>query len=258
LDWDSFEAAVGARTRVVAVGAASNALGTINDVQRAAALAHQAGAICFVDAVHFAAHGRVDIGRFGCDFLACSSYKFYGPHLGILYGRRELIEALDVPKLQPAPETSPERLETGTQNHEGIVGARAAVDFIAGLGDRGTRRAQLDQAAARLHDEGQRLVGRLWDGLGEIKGVTRFGPPPSRPRTPTVAFTVAGHPAGAVARHLAAAGVFVSHGDFYAATAVERLGQASQGVVRAGCACYTTQDEVDRLLAGVVRIVEKS
>lgn len=257
LDWDSFEAAVGARTRVVAVGAASNALGTINDVRRAAALAHQAGSICFVDAVHFAAHGRADVGRLDCDFLACSSYKFYGPHLGILYGRRELIETLDLPKLQPAPESSPERLETGTQNHEGIVGARAAVDFIAGLGDGGTRRARLEHAAARLHHEGQRLVERLWEGLGQIKGVTRYGPPPSRPRTPTVAFTVPGHSAAEVARRLAAAGVFVSHGDFYAATAIERLGQASQGVVRAGCACYTTQDEVDRLLSGVGRIAEK-
>jgi len=248
------ERAIGPRTRVVAIGAASNALGTINDVPRATALARAVGAVSFVDAVHFAAHGRVDVTEFGCDFLACSSYKFYGPHLGILFGRRDLIAALDLPKLEPAPESAPERLETGTQNHEGIVGAAAAVDFLAGLGEGGSRRQRLAEAARRLHLEGHRLVSRLWAGLGAIRGVRRHGPAPSRPRTPTVAFTVEGIPAEQVARQLADQGVFVSHGDFYATTVVERLGFAGPGVVRAGCACYTTENEVDRLLAGVAAV----
>jgi len=251
LDWTALEAAIGPATRILAIGAASNALGTVSDVRRAAQLAHRAGALCFVDAVHFAAHGRIDVAAFDCDFLACSSYKFYGPHLGILYGRHRLLADLDVPKLLPAPEAPPERLETGTQNHEGIVGARAAVEWLGSLGGGDTLAARLDDALHRLHLRGQDLVQRLWDGLSAIRGVHLFGPPPSRPRTPTVAFTVEGHPSLAVAQRLAGQGVFVSHGDFYATTAVARLGQAREGVVRAGCACYTTEAEVDRLIRGV-------
>jgi cysteine desulfurase family protein (TIGR01976 family) len=258
LDWHSLEAAIGQRTRVVAIGAASNALGTISDVHRAAGLARAAGAISFVDAVHFAAHGRVDVRAIGCDFLACSSYKFYGPHLGILFGREELIAGLDVPKLAPAPESAPERLETGTQNHEGIMGAAAAVEFLAGLGEGDTRHARLDDAARRLHGHGQALVQRLWDGLSAVSGVRRYGPPPTRPRTPTVAFTLEGHPAVEVARCLAEQGVFVSHGDFYATTVIDRLQLADEGVVRAGCACYTTEDEVDRLVRGVAALAGRA
>jgi cysteine desulfurase family protein (TIGR01976 family) len=258
LDWSSLEAAIRPRTRVLAIGAASNALGTVSDVTRASRLARAAGVISFIDAVHFAAHGRVDVRAIGCDFLACSSYKFYGPHLGILYGREELIAGLDVPKLAPAPESAPERLETGTQNHEGIVGAAAAVNFLAALGEGGTRRARLDDAALRLHTHGQALVERLWNGLGAIGGVRRYGPPPSRPRTPTVAFTLDGHPAVEVARWLAEQGVFVSHGDFYATTVIDRLQLGDEGVVRAGCACYTTEDEVDRLVRGVASLAARA
>ncbi len=254
LDWTAFEAALSPRVRLVAIGAASNALGTITDVSRAATLARQAGALSFVDAVHYAAHGGVDVRAIGCDFLACSAYKFYGPHIGILYGRRERLEAVDVPKLRPAPDSAPERLETGTQNHEGIVGAAAAVDFIASLGAGATPASRLRSAARRLHDQGQALVERLWDGLGSVAGVRRYGPPPSRPRTPTVVFTVRGVPSEEVAGALVEDGVFVSHGDFYAQTVIERLGLTEEGVVRAGCACYTTADEVDRLLEGVSRI----
>lgn len=254
LDWAAFDAALGPRTRLVAIGAASNALGTITDVARAAERARQVGALSFVDAVHFAAHGGVDVRRIGCDFLACSAYKFYGPHIGILYGRRERILELDVPKLRPAPDTAPERLETGTQNHEGMVGAAAAVDFIASLGEEGTRAERLRQAGMVLHQHGQALVERMWQGLGAIKGVERFGPPPSRPRTPTVVFRVKGTPSELVATRLVDDGVFVSNGDFYAATVIERLGLSAEGVVRAGCACYTTAAEVDRLLEGVARI----
>jgi cysteine desulfurase family protein (TIGR01976 family) len=257
LDWDSFEGAVGPRTRVVAVGAASNALGTVNDVRRATALAHAVGALCFVDAVHWAAHGRIDVRAIGCDALACSSYKFYGPHLGILFGTESLLRELDLPKLIPAPETVPERVETGTQNHEGIVGAGAAVEFIAGLGQGASRPARLDDALARLHVHGQALVERLWDGLGRIAGVRRYGAPPARPRTPTIAFTLTGHTAEDVARRLAERGVFVSHGDFYATTVVERLGCAAEGVVRIGCACYTTPQEVERLLEGVAALADR-
>jgi len=258
LDLQALTAALGPRTRLLALGAASNALGTINDVREMAARAHAAGALVFVDAVHYAPHSRVDVRNLGCDFLACSAYKFYGPHVGILYGRQERLANLDVPKLEPAPDAAPERLETGTQNHEGIVGTAAAVDFLAALAEGpegpaagGDRRGALSAVLAALHDRGQRLVTRLWEGLGAIPGVTLHGPPPSAPRTPTVAFTVAGRASHEVARALAHRAVFVSNGDFYATTAVRRLGHAEHGVVRAGCACYTTREEVDRLIEGV-------
>ena len=250
LDWERLEELLGSGPRLLAIGAASNALGTISDVQKAAAMARSAGTLTFVDAVHYAPHELVDVAKIGCDFLACSAYKFYGPHIGILFGREEVVRSLDVPKLGPAPESVPERLETGTGNHEGMVGAAAAVDFLASLGTGTTRRGRLESALVELHSRGQGLVKRLWAGLSAIDGVKLYGPEPSTPRTPTVAFTVAGKPADAVARHLAERAVFVSSGDFYATTVVERLG-VSDGLVRAGCACYTTEEEVDRLVEGV-------
>jgi cysteine desulfurase family protein (TIGR01976 family) len=251
LDMQALAAAVGPKTRLVAIGAASNALGTINDVRRAADLAHAAGALAFVDAVHYAPHALVDVQALGADFLACSAYKFYGPHVGVLWGRQGLIDALDLPRLVPAPSTSPENLETGTQNHEGIVGAAAAVEFLASLAEGPTRRARLEAAFAALHARGQELLERLWSGLRAIPGVTVYGPPPGEPRTPTVSFVVRGVPSVQVARTLADEAVFASNGDFYATTVIERLGHAAEGVVRAGCACYTTAEEVDRLIAGV-------
>jgi cysteine desulfurase family protein (TIGR01976 family) len=257
LDLDDVARAIGPRTRLVAIGAASNVIGTINDVRRIADLAHAAGALVFVDAVHYAPHTLVDVAALGADFLACSAYKFYGPHIGILWGRQALIEALDAPRLVPAPAYAPERLETGTQNHEGILGAAAAVDFLASLGHGATRRARLADAYATLHARGQELVERLWSGLREIPGVTVYGPPPGEPRTPTVSFAVRGVPSEDVARALAERAVFVSNGDFYAPTAVARLGRADDGVVRAGCACYTTADEIDRLVDGVRELVRR-
>ncbi len=254
LDWRSLESAITDRTRLVAIGAASNAVGTISDVARAAALARARGALTFVDAVHYAPHTLVDVRALGCDLLACSPYKFYGPHTGVLYGRRDLLNRMNVPRLDPAPDADGERLETGTQNHEGIIGAAAAVEFLASIGDGMQRRQRLASAFAVLHQRAHALFTRLWDGLGAIPGVTRYGPPHSSPRTPTAAFTVRGVDSTSVARSLAEAGVFVSHGDFYASTIVALLGHAVDGVVRAGCACYTSDDEVDRLLAGVTAL----
>lgn len=251
LDWAHFEAQLNARTKIVAIGAASNALGTITDIGRAVSLAHAVGAKVFVDAVHYAPHQLVDVREWACDYLGCSAYKFYGPHIGILYGRNELLAALDFPKLQPSSNTAPERAETGTQNHEGIAGAAAAVDFLASLAPGASRRASLQAAFEELHRRGAELVRQLWDGLSEIDGVRLYGPSPGMPRTPTISFTVAGIPAQEVSRALAQKGVFVSHGDFYATTIVERLGQMADGLVRAGCACYTTSEEIDRLVAGV-------
>ena len=255
LDWTDFERKLGPRTKVLAIGAASNAIGTITDVARATRLARAAapGVLVFVDAVHYAPHNLVDVRAIDCDYLACSAYKFYGPHIGVLYGKHERLAALDVPKLAPAPEEAPERMETGTQNHEGIIGAAAAVDFLECLApDAGAhRRDRLTASFAELHRRGDLLVRRLWDGLGAIKDVRRYGPPPGEPRTPTVSFTMAGVSTEQIARSLAKRGIFVSNGDFYATTVVERLGQSADGIVRVGCACYTTMEEVERLLEAV-------
>ena len=258
LDWQHFSEQLSRRTKLVAIGAASNALGTINDVPRAAELAHAHGAQLFVDAVHFAPHQLVDVQALGCDFLACSAYKFYGPHLGILFGRHELLTAVDFPKLEPAPNDAPERGETGTQNHEGIAGAEAAINFLASLGEGGRRRERLASAFAALESQGQELVRRLWLGLEGIEGVKTWGPRPDELRTPTVAFTLPRMPAREVASGLAKKGIFVSDGDFYAATVVARLGLAERGgLVRAGCACYTTVEEVERLIDGVRELAQK-
>ena len=254
LDWSDLEASITPRTKLLAIGAASNALGTITDVARATQLAHAVGALSFVDAVHYAPHVLVDAQAIGCDYLACSAYKFYGPHIGVLWGKRALIESLDAPRLDPAPQDSPERLETGTQNHEGIVGAAAAVEFLASLSpdhrDR-TRRESLASTFAALHARGMSLLEKLWNSLAEIDGLTLHGPKPGTPRTPTLSFTMRGMKTDDIATALAKRGVFVSNGDFYAATIVERLGLVPDGLLRVGCSCYTTESEVDRLIEGV-------
>ena len=253
LDWSDLEAAITPRTKLLAINAASNALGTITDITRATALAHSVGAHVFVDAVHYAPHMLVDVQAIGCDFLGCSAYKFYGPHIGVLWGKRDLIESLDAPRLAPAPQESPERLETGTQNHEGIVGAAAAVDFLASLanGDSGPRRDALRASFSALHARGEALLVKLWSSLSHIDGLTLYGPKPGTPRTPTLSFTLRGFSTDDVAIALAKQGVFVSNGDFYAATIVERLGLVPDGLVRVGCSCYTSEDEVGRLIDGV-------
>jgi cysteine desulfurase family protein (TIGR01976 family) len=271
LDWAHLASLLGPRTRLLAVGAASNALGTITDVARAAGLARHVGALTFVDAVHWAPHALVDVRRLaaaGVDFLACSAYKFHGPHVGMLWGRAELVAALDVPRVAPSPDVGAERLEAGTKNFEGLAGTRAAVDFLASLGDgpggapgdgpdapnaAGGRRARLARAYARLGAHEAAVARRLWDGLRALPGVAVYGPPPGTPRTPTVSFNVQGRAPVEVARHLAARGVFASHGNFYAATVAARLG-LPDGMVRAGGACYTTLGEVDRLVAGVAEL----
>jgi cysteine desulfurase family protein (TIGR01976 family) len=258
LDWQDLEAKVNKRTKVLAIGVASNALGTINDVRRATEIAHNAGALLFADGVHSTPHIPTNVKAWGCDFLACSAYKFYGPHMGVLYGRNELLQSIDFPKLVPAPDCAPKRAETGTLNHEGIAGTAAAVDFLASLAMGSSRREQLQAALASLDARGHQLVTEMWEGLSNIPGVTVFGPTPADRRTPTVSFIVRGVASAEVSAHLAKRGVFVSHGNFYAATVVERLGFKSDGVVRAGCACYTTSEEVNRLVEGVREIARES
>lgn len=259
LDLRDLESKIGARTRLVAIGAASNALGTIVDVPRVAQMARARGALVFVDAVHYSPHVLVDVQQLDCDFLACSAYKFYGPHIGVLWGKKEHVERLDAPKLEPAPEESPERLETGTQNHEGIAGAGAAVAFLASLArdpDLDTR-AALVRSFEALHERGRELFARLHAGLSTIPGVQCFGLDPSGHRTPTLSFRIANRSSDDVAVALAHRGLFVSHGDFYATTIIQRLGEfgvGDDGVVRVGCSAYTTSDEIDRVVRAVSEI----
>jgi len=252
LDFDAYARALSPRTRVVAIGAASNALGTISDVRALIAMAKQTGAITVVDAVHYAPHHLVDVRAIDCDFLACSAYKFYGPHIGVLYGRAERIAALDVPRLEPSPNVGSERLETGTQNHEGIVGAAAAVDFIASLAaaESRSRRQRIAATFDALHHRGEQLVAQLWDGIGRMPWVTPVGPLPGSSRTATVSMKVRGG-SDAAARALAARGLFASNGDFYASTVARRLGVQDEGLLRIGCMAYTTDREIDRLLAAL-------
>lgn len=245
------------RTKLVAIGAASNAIGTINDIAAVCKLAREAGALSFVDAVHFAPHALIDVKAIGCDFLSCSAYKFYGPHIGILVGRKELLESIDFPKLRPAPDYAPERVETGTLSHESIVGAAAAVDFIASLGNGATRRERLANAFDEMHVRDTNLMKTLWNGLSQIDGVRVYGPGLAAPRTSLVSFTVADHPSEDVSKFLVGRGLFLSHGDFYAATVVERLSVEEQGLVRAGCSVYTTTEEVERLVDGIRAFVSE-
>jgi cysteine desulfurase family protein (TIGR01976 family) len=251
LNWDDLERFVGPKTKVLAIGAASNALGTINDLKRAVELAHNAGALVFVDAVHYAPHALIDVQQLDCDFLAMSAYKFYGPHAGALYAKQALYEQINFPRLVPAADYAPENAESGTQNHEAMVGTAAAVEFLASLGGESNLRESLRVAFREIHLRNMQLFDRLWHALSAMPNVTLYGPPPDSARTPTLAFTIAGLATSEAARRLSEKGLFLSHGDFYAATVVERLGLGDEGMIRAGCACYTTAEEIDRLIEAV-------
>ena len=248
---EDLERFIGPQTKLVAIGAASNALGTINDLAKVASMARRVGALVFVDAVHYVPHELLDVRQLDCDFVGMSAYKFYGPHIGVMYAKRELLEQIDFPKLVPAPDYAPENAETGTQNQEGMVGAAAAVDYLASLGKRASRRESLVSVFGEMHSRSLRLFERLWQGLTSMPRVTVYGPPPGSPRTATVSFTIPGCTSTDAARRLAEKGLFLSHGDFYAATIVKRLGLEPEGLIRAGCACYTTEEEIDRLIDGV-------
>jgi cysteine desulfurase family protein (TIGR01976 family) len=262
LDLEDFEAKLGPRTRLVAVGLASNAVGTVNDVSWIARRAHDEGALVFVDAVHFAPHGPIDVQDLGCDLLACSAYKFFGPHLGILYGREELLDSLPSYKVRPAHD----HWETGTQDHEGIAGTAAALDYLAEIGTRygigeagpyaasgfsGRRLAlKAGMAAIRRYEAG--LLVRLLDGLAGIPPLRVLGitdPAALEWRVPTVSFTLDGWAPRALAEELGRRGFFVWDGNMYAVELTERLGLAGRGgFVRVGLVHYNTADEVDRLL----------
>ncbi len=257
LDMGQLEALLNPRTRLVAVGYASNAVGTINDVARVVRLAHGVGALAFVDAVHYAPHGPIDVRALDCDFLVCSVYKFFGPHLGALYGKRVHLERLRPYKLRVATDELPYRWETGTQNHEALAGAAAAVDYIADLGREADpaardRRSAILAAYRAIGAYERALAERLIAGLLEIPGVRFYGiadPARMAERTPTVAIRMAGHSPQELARRLGERGIFTWDGNYYALDLSERLGvEESGGMLRIGLVHYNTAEEVERVL----------
>jgi cysteine desulfurase family protein (TIGR01976 family) len=266
LDWEAFETLVRPdRTKVVAVGYASNAVGTVNDVARVAKLARKAGAWSVVDAVHYALHGPIDVKAVGCDFLLCSAYKFFGPHVGLMYAAADATRQLEPLRLRTQEQHAPFIWETGTLNHEGLAGTIAAVDFIADLGARheaaleprcleglhGRRRAVVAGMLAGEAYE-QPLARWLRDELGAIPGVRIFGPPEGSPRTSTVSFTLDGFTAEQACRALGARGIFAWDGHFYAIRLIEVLGLVERGgLIRVGLAPYNTAIELERLVEAV-------
>ena len=272
LDREALEAAITPRTRLVALGYASNAVGTINDVARAVELAHAVGAWVYVDAVHYAPHGSIDVQALGCDLLVCSAYKFFGPHQGVLYGRYDLLDELPAYKVRPAGDLPPDKFETGTQNFEAMAGTTAAVDYLATVGRRYGSDPAAEVAGPDLPDtpawQGRRrdleaglgaicayergLCLRLVSGLESIPGLQVFGlTDPARfdRRVPTVSFRMAGLAPYEISQRLDGANIFAWAGNFYALAVTERLGiEAEGGLLRVGLVHYNTAEEVDTLL----------
>lgn len=260
LDQAHYHSLLNARTRLVAVGYASNATGTINPVGEMVRAAHAVGAEVYVDAVHYAPHGRISVRDLGCDYLVCSAYKYFGPHVGVLWGRRSHLERIRPYKLRPAPETLPGRWMTGTQNHEGIAGTAAAVEYLASLdqttresGD-ASRTAKLDRVFGRMRDYEAGLTRQLVEGLLEIPEVKIFGITKTgelAKRVPTVSIRWRKREPREIAQLLAEQGIYVWCGNHYALPFTERAGLEPGGTLRVGALHYNTSEEIDRLLAAL-------
>lgn len=256
LDLDDLSRQLGPRVRLLAVTCASNIVGTLNDVRRITQLAHEAGALVFLDAVHYAPHGLMDVQDWGCDFLACSAYKFFGPHVGILWGRRDLLASLPAYKLRPATDELPGRWMTGTQNHEGLAGVLAAIDYLASLaateGKTATRRQRLGQAFTAIREHERTLTERLLEGLAarprfRVWGITRCDHLDQR--VPTVSITAKDRTPLQIAEHLASREIYAWNGNMYALELTERLAlEEHGGLLRLGMVHYNTLEEIDRLL----------
>ncbi len=247
LDPDAVAAAITDHTRLVAVTHASNAIGSIVDVAAITALAHEREALVFVDAVHFAPHGLIDVAATGCDFLAASAYKFFGPHTGFVYGRIELMAELEAVKIRPAPDEPPGKWETGTQSFESLAGVEAAIEYIASLGAGDSRRARLVDAMGQIADHERVLTERFLAGISAQPQVRLFGVPEADGRTPTFAIAVDGRSPRDVAAYLGERGIAVWDGHYYALEVMDALGVlATGGLVRIGFVHYNTVEEVDR------------
>ena len=253
LDMADLEAQINSKTKIVATGYASNAVGTINDVRTIVEMAHAVGALAYIDAVQYAPHGPIDVQALDCDLLVCSAYKFFGPHVGILYGKLDLLDRLSAYKVRPADDHPPYKFETGTLNHEGIAGTRAAVEYLAQLTDaKGTRRERAVSGMTAIKEYEKTLSAKLISGLQQIKGLKIWGitnPAQLDRRVPTVSFTLEGHSPREIAEYLGRQGIFVWDGNYYALAVMERLGlEPTGGMVRVGPVHYNTLEEIDRLL----------
>lgn len=261
---DSLRDAIGPRTRLVAVGCASNATGGVNPVEAICAWARQAGALTFLDAVHYGPHGLIDVQHWGCDFLACSTYKFFGPHLGVLWGRGPLLQSLPAYKVRPAANDIPWRWMTGTQSHEAIVGALACVDYLADIGrtlladSSAARREGLAAAMQGIARYESELVWSLIEGLRSIEGVRVVGITDrhrSAERFSTISLTIEGWTPAALAAALAERGIYAWSGNYYALEFTERLGLEPHGMLRLGIVHYNLPEEIDRTLAAIEELV---
>jgi cysteine desulfurase family protein (TIGR01976 family) len=259
LDYEDMAAKIGPRTHVVAMGLSSNALGTVNDAAVARALSRAVGAILVLDAVHYAPHFPIDVAALDPDYLLCSAYKFYGPHVGILYARTGLLEKLEPDRLRTQDQTAPERFETGTLNHAALAGVKAAIEYMAAWGDGTTLRERIVSAVSAIAEHEHALARRYDETVRHVPGVQRWGVGfDEGPRAPTVSITIEGVTAEAAARRLGDQGVLVWDGNFYALRPIEVLGLVERGgVLRAGFSMYNTAEEVDRLLTGVAEIARR-
>ena len=250
LDYSDFREKINGHTKLVAMGLASNAFGTVNDFSRIRKITAQFGALLLVDAVHYAPHFPIDVERMDMDLLICSAYKFYGPHVGILYARKGLLDRLDTDRLRTQDQRAPYRIETGTLNHAAIAGVRSAVDYIAALGQGADRRSRIVDGMLRLGIHERALGAMMYQGLKEIPNVTLYGQSFDVPqRAPTVSFTVEGKKAAEISKHLAGRGICTWDGHFYAIRPMEVMGLLDRGgVTRVGVSLYTTAEEIIRLL----------
>ena len=264
LKMDDFRREMTPDTKVVAFNYASNAVGTITDVKQIVEMARSIGAYTVIDAVHFAAHGPIDVAQIGADFVLCSAYKFFGPHIGVMYAKKSSLERLETMQVRPARHYPPYRIETGTLNHEGIAGAAEAVEFVADIGvyfsdevqtevrNLQGRRRNVVVGLLAFEQYEEQLTDFLIQTLSNIEEITIYGPPEGHPRTSTVSFTYAGYNARRVAEYLDSKGFLVWDGDFFATKLVERLGLSDQGgLVRVGIAPYNTQEELEGLVAAL-------
>jgi cysteine desulfurase family protein (TIGR01976 family) len=264
LDMQDLTAKIGDRTRLVAVGYASNAVGTINNVAEVARLARQAGALSYIDAVHYAPHGAIDVRALDCDFLACSTYKFFGPHMGVLYGKRERLTRLHPYKVRPCHDDIPYRWESGTLNHECIAGIKACVDYWEELGRRvkpsvTTRRAAILAAHEAIHEHERAMMEKAIPGLFAIHGLKLYGisdPRRFENRCATFAIRIEGYTPLELSTKLGDRGFFTWDGNYYALNLTEQLDvERLGGFLRIGLAHYNTMEEVERLLAALREIV---
>ena len=256
LDYDDMAAKITPRTKLFALGASSNALGTVNDIALARRLTHEVGALLVVDAVHYAPHFPVDVTAMDVDFLLCSAYKFYGPHVGVLYSKPGALDRLPTDRLTVQEPASPYRIETGTLNHAAIHGVRAAIDYIAGWGTGSTLRERIVDAMRGIGDYEHRLATEYHDGVRRIRGVRVWGPDfGTRARAPTVSITLDQRTAAEAATALGAQGLCVWDGNFYAARPVEVLGlEPRGGLLRTGISMYTTRSDIRRLLSAIEQL----